>query len=120
MESATSNGFNRPGHNAPLAVHAKPRWNPLVIPGYTRVVKTAISVPDETFHRVSRRAKDLGLSRSEFFARAAASYLDELDANSVTAQIDAALDQSGGFDESSAAAVKAAHGLLFETNDDEW
>lgn len=81
-------------------------------------MKTAISVPDETFHRVSRRAKALGLSRSEFFARAANSYLDELDAQSVTAQIDAALEQCGAGDESSAAAVEAAHGLLVES--DEW
>lgn len=82
-------------------------------------MKTAISVPDETFDRVSRRAKDLGLSRSEFFARAATSYLDKLDADSVTEQIDAALEQSGEFDESNAAAVEAAHRLLFEP-DDEW
>lgn len=82
-------------------------------------MKTAISLPDEIFDRASRRAKDLGMSRSEFFARAADSYLDGLDAHSVTAQIDAALEQSGAFDESNAAAVQAAHGLLLES-DDEW
>ena len=45
-------------------------------------MKTAISLPNETFERVSRRASDLGMSRSEFFARAAQRYLDELDSHS--------------------------------------
>ena len=58
-------------------------------------MKTAISLPDDTFERASHRAKDLGLSRSEFFARAASRYLEELDAGSVTKQIDAALKRSG-------------------------
>ncbi|MGH3097335.1 MAG: ribbon-helix-helix protein, CopG family [Streptosporangiales bacterium] len=82
-------------------------------------MKTAISLPDETFDRASRRAKALGLSRSEFFARAADSYLDELDAHSVTRQIDAVLEECGALDESSTAAVEAAHGFLHES-DDKW
>ncbi len=41
---------------------------PLVIPGYTSCVKTAISVPDATYQRATQRAKDLGMSRSEFFS----------------------------------------------------
>ncbi len=82
-------------------------------------MKTAISVPDDTFERATRRARDLGLSRSEFFARAANRYLEELDARSVTAQIDAAAKQVGGFDESSAVAVESGHQVLLDTND-EW
>jgi Ribbon-helix-helix protein, copG family len=58
-------------------------------------VKTAISVPDDTFHRVSRRAAELGMSRSEFFTRAAQQYLKMLNASSVTAQIDDALATAG-------------------------
>jgi metal-responsive CopG/Arc/MetJ family transcriptional regulator len=42
-------------------------------------VKTAISVPDSTYERVTRRAAELGMSRSELFARAADEYLDRLD-----------------------------------------
>jgi hypothetical protein len=42
-------------------------------------MKTAISVPDDTFQRVELAAKRLGLSRSEFYARAAQSWLDALD-----------------------------------------
>lgn len=81
-------------------------------------MKTAISLPDETFNRASRRAVDLGMSRSEFFARAAESYLGELDAVSVTKQIDEALAGIGN-DESSVAAVEAGHRLLAD-GIDEW
>lgn len=55
-------------------------------------MKTAISLPDDTFDRASQRARALGMSRSEFFARAAQHYLAELDAESITRQIDLALD----------------------------
>jgi metal-responsive CopG/Arc/MetJ family transcriptional regulator len=79
-------------------------------------MKTAISLPDETFDRASRRAKELGMSRSEFFARAAANYLDELDAKSLTAQMDAALDLIGDTDESTELAVDAGHRVLGDTD----
>ena len=78
----------------------------------------AISLPDETFDRASRRATKLGMSRSEFFARAAANYLDELDAKSLTAQMDAALDLIGETDESTELAVDAGRRVL--TDSDEW
>ena len=81
-------------------------------------MKTAISLPDETFDRASRRAKELGMSRSEFFARAAVNYLDELDAKSLTAQMDAALDLIGDADESTELAVDAGRRVLGDT--DEW
>ncbi|HUY05872.1 MAG TPA: hypothetical protein VMU99_01245 [Acidimicrobiales bacterium] len=58
-----------------------------LIPEDTSDLKTAISHPNGTFDRASRRAKDLGLSRSEFFARGAKRYLDELEVESVTKQI---------------------------------
>lgn len=91
----------------------------MVIPGYTLGMKTAISVPDETYERVSRRAGDLGMSRSEFFARAAQHYLDELDAQSLTRQVDDALDRLGAPDNTAADAVAAGHSVLADT-DDEW
>ena len=89
-----------------------------VIPGYTSGMKTAISLPDETFDRASRRAKELGMSRSEFFARAAVNYLDELDAKSLMARMDAALDLIGETDESTELAVSAGRRVLGAT--DEW
>jgi hypothetical protein len=90
-----------------------------VIPGYTSRVKTAISLPDETFDRVTRRASDLGMSRSEFFTRAALRYLDELDAQSLTGHIDRVLESIHGTDLAEAPAVAIGHRVL-EAVDDEW
>lgn len=82
-------------------------------------MKTAISVPDDTFERASARARDLGMSRSEFFTNAARHYLDELDAESITRQIDAALAQFEPTDQSSVDAVSVGHRVL-AANDEEW
>ena len=81
-------------------------------------MKTLISVPDDTFEKATRRAHDLGMSRSEFFARAAARYLDELDAESVTRQIDLAVAALAGDDDSAADAVAAGQRLFGETSGD--
>jgi metal-responsive CopG/Arc/MetJ family transcriptional regulator len=82
-------------------------------------MKTAISVPDETFEKASRRAHDLGMSRSEFFTRAAARYLDELDAESVTRQIDLAVVALGVGDDPSVDAVASGHRVLVDESS-EW
>jgi hypothetical protein len=82
-------------------------------------MKTAISLPDDTFERASRRAAELGMSRSEFFARAAQQYLDALDAESTTRQIDLALQALAGPDDSSDDAVDAGRRTL-DGSDDEW
>jgi metal-responsive CopG/Arc/MetJ family transcriptional regulator len=82
-------------------------------------VKTAISVPDDTFDLISRRARDLGMSRSEFFTRAARRYLDELDNQSLTGQIDNALAHLDDADEAVADAVATGYRVL-NAVDDEW
>lgn len=79
-------------------------------------LKTAISLPDETFDRASRRARELGLSRSQFFAIAAQSYLDTLDRQSLTARIDQALALVGD-DPETAAVIRAGRRLLAQ---DDW
>ncbi len=81
-------------------------------------MKTAISVPDEIFNQVGRQAAELGISRSEFFARAARQYLDQLADDSLTQQIDGAID-AAGTDESGQAAAAAGRALLAATAD-EW
>ena len=81
-------------------------------------MKTAISVPDETFDRVNRRAAALGMSRSEFFARAAQRYLDDLDAESLTNQIDSALEALGGPEETQDAAVAVGRRVVGAVDDD--
>jgi hypothetical protein len=87
-----------------------------VIPGYTDNVKTAISLPDDTYDQATRRAAELGISRSEFFARAARSYLNQLAAQSLTEQIDEALRNSG--DDSNTAAAAANRRYL--AGQDDW
>ncbi len=59
------------------------------------------------------------MSRSEFFARAAQRYLDELDAQSLTRQIDSALGLLDGTDEAEASAVAIGRRVL-DAVDDEW
>ena len=81
-------------------------------------MKTAISVPDEIFERVAGQAAELGISRSEFFARAARRYLDELAAQSLPSQIDEAL-RAAENDDSGAAAAAAGRRLL-AAGDDDW
>lgn len=55
-------------------------------------MKTAISVPDETFRRVDQAAKRLGISRSEFFSRAAEQALDSLQDDGITEAINRAIE----------------------------
>jgi metal-responsive CopG/Arc/MetJ family transcriptional regulator len=80
-------------------------------------VKTAISLPDDTYEQATRQAAELGISRSEFFARAARNYLDQLAVQSLTRQINAAL--LGASDDSNAAASAAGRRYL-AAQDDDW
>jgi metal-responsive CopG/Arc/MetJ family transcriptional regulator len=80
-------------------------------------MKTAISVPDQIFEQATDQAAELGISRSEFFARAARRYLDELAAQSLTMQIDQALEAAGDDDTGAAAAAAGRH-MLAAGNDD--
>ena len=83
-----------------------------------QVVKTAISMTDDTYARVTRSAEQLGLSRSELLSRAAVAYLDQLESSSLTARIDAALEQIGA-DEELQEVVDAGKRRLRDL-DDEW
>ena len=80
----------------------------MVLPGYTLGVKTAISLPDDTFRRVDDAAKRMGVSRSEFFARAAERWLDALQEDGTTAAINRAisgLDSDHAFLDTAAGAL---------------
>lgn len=78
---------------------------------YSRNVKTAISVPDDTFRAADEAAAKLGISRSQFFARAAERFIQELANEDLTAQIDASLQ---GVDQSDDGAfVRAAAAQTF-------
>ncbi len=78
-------------------------------------MKTAISVPDSTFERVDEAAQRLGVSRSEFFARAAERWLEDLEGDETTAAIDAAL---AGTDQDVAFVVRAADAMA--ADDEAW
>jgi metal-responsive CopG/Arc/MetJ family transcriptional regulator len=81
-------------------------------------MKTAISVPEDIFEQATSQAVELGISRSEFFSRAARRYLDELAAQSLTGQINQAMS-SAGDDDSGAVAAVAGRRLL-TAGDDDW
>ncbi|HYN30151.1 MAG TPA: hypothetical protein VES95_09825 [Dermatophilaceae bacterium] len=77
----------------------------------TAFVKTAISVPDVTFDEATKRAQQLGMSRSQFFSVAVRRYLDELERESLTEQLNEALTLAHT-DDSAAAAVTAGQRRL--------
>jgi metal-responsive CopG/Arc/MetJ family transcriptional regulator len=82
-------------------------------------MKTAISLPDETYEQATRKAAELGISRSEFFARAARRYLDDLAAEaaeSLTQQIDEALAVAGVDDTEDLAVAAGRRRLADETD----
>jgi metal-responsive CopG/Arc/MetJ family transcriptional regulator len=75
-------------------------------------MKTAISLPDQTFERVEAAAKRLGVSRSEFFARAAERWLSDLDDDQTTEAINQAiadLPSDMAFTEAAAQALLQEH-----------
>ena len=51
-------------------------------------MKTAISVPDALHKDIETFLKATGVSRSEFFQRAARAYLDKVSAKAITANLD--------------------------------
>jgi predicted DNA-binding protein len=88
------------------------------MPGHTDGVKTAISVPDETYDRAECVAKMHGMNRSQFYATAADRYADELESTELAAAIDAVVDAATA-DESTRFAVTAGRRAL-ESADGEW
>lgn len=89
-----------------------------VILGYTFVMKTAISVPDETYDRAERVAKQHGMNRSQFYSAAADRYARELESVDLTKAIDAVVDAANA-DQSTQAAIQSGRRTL-DGIDDEW
>jgi len=81
-------------------------------------MKTAISMPDETFDRVTRTARKLGMSRSELLTVAAVAYLDELDSEALTEAINRAVDLIGDTDDDGRLLVAASKARLANVDDD--
>jgi predicted DNA-binding protein len=113
-----------PGPSGPARRSGRSAWNsaaatePEVIPGYTVVMKTAISVPDETYNRAERAARRHGMNRSQFYAAAAERYVAELESADLTDAVDAVAEAANS--DASARFAAAAGGQLLDGTDDEW
>jgi metal-responsive CopG/Arc/MetJ family transcriptional regulator len=78
----------------------------------TQFVKTTISVPSEVYARATRRAKELGTSRSAFFTKAAEKELDAANTSAgiidrINAVVDAVNDDTIAFTTTAARRVLA-------------
>ncbi|MDQ3485059.1 MAG: ribbon-helix-helix protein, CopG family [Actinomycetota bacterium] len=58
-------------------------------------MKTAVSIPDDLFHRADALAAELGSSRSQLYREALAEYLQRYDEQSITASYDAVVAEVG-------------------------
>lgn len=56
--------------------------------GYTKTVKTAVSLPDDLFRLADATASRLRVSRSRLYAKAIAEFLGRTESDSVTARLD--------------------------------
>ena len=56
-------------------------------PGYTKSVKTAISLPDDLFQSAEAAARRLRVSRSELYAKAIAEFLKQRDDSAITERL---------------------------------
>ena len=82
-------------------------------------MKIAISIPDDTFDRVTRAARKLGMSRSELMTKATVAYLDDLESRDLTREIDRVLELMHIDVSDDQAVVDASKARLAEI-DDEW
>lgn len=82
-------------------------------------MKTAISLTDHAAERFDRIARRHGMTRSEFYRRAAEQYADELADADLTGQIDDAIDAVGQPGEETAELRHAANAHVVEASD-EW
>ncbi len=85
----------------------------------SQFVKTTISVPSEVYARATRRAKELGTSRSAFFAGAAEKELDAANTSAgvldrINAVVDAVNDDTIEF------TTTAARRLLAKDDATKW
>jgi metal-responsive CopG/Arc/MetJ family transcriptional regulator len=58
-------------------------------------MKTAVSIPDELFHRADALARKRGTSRSQLYQEALAEYLLRRDGSSITEAMNAVIDEVG-------------------------
>ena len=59
-------------------------------------MRASVSIPDELFRRADELARRLGKSRSEVYREALADYMSRREPGSVTASLDAVVEELGG------------------------
>ena len=84
-------------------------------------MKTAISLPDDLFERGERLAKRLGISRSELYRRALASFVTDHEGEALTAELDSLYEEEAA-DSQLDPVIEAMQGasLVCDRNEDEW
>lgn len=98
------------GKAPPAADRNSQAW-PAFLAGYTRGMKTAVSVPDDLFAQVDRLAQRSRRSRSEVYSAALREYVARHAPDEVTAGLDRVIAEAGQPDGDRFAAA-AAHGTL--------
>jgi predicted transcriptional regulator len=80
--------------------HRQPIFAGWYNPGYTGVMKTAVSIPDELFESAEGLARRLGMTRSELYAKALRDYLREHRGDGITERLDEVYgaEEEGGLD----------------------
>ena len=81
-------------------------------------MKTAISLPDDAAERFDRVADKHGMSRSEFYRRAAERYADELTDARLTEQLNEAIEAVGQPGDDTAELRRTANVRLVDREDD--
>lgn len=89
------------------------RYDPVIL----SLMKTAISLPDDTFARAERAAEELRMTRSELYARAVEKYLDAMELDTITQRIDEAIARGAADDELTADVTAAGRRRLSATED---
>jgi len=66
--------------------------------GYTRGMKTAVSIPDDVFEQADRLAHRMKTSRSALYALALSEYIARHDTDRVTELMDKVVEEAGAAD----------------------
>jgi len=65
--------------------------------GYTLIMKTAISIPEEVFQSAEALAKRLGMSRSQLYTAAVNEYLSRRQDRQITALLNSIYEEEDSF-----------------------
>ncbi len=90
----------------------------VVIPVILRGVKTAVSLPDDLYERAEQAAQQLGVNRSQLYARALTKYLQDIGPDPVTVRLNELAAEHGK--ERTAPESSAAARSMIDSGGWEW